>query len=269
MSELVLFNTSEGVATITLNRPDRLNTMVDAFLDQLLSHLEQAADDERVRAVILTGAGKAFCAGGDLSAGVGGRVGGAGSEAEATGRLRRYMRTAQLLHEMPKVTIAAVRGACAGAGLSLACAADIRIASRTAVFATAFVNVGLSGDFGGTWTLSRIIGPARARSAYLLSDRIDATAALDMGLVSTVVDDEELAGHATELAQRVAAGASFALAQIKANLNDANEMTFLDFLEVEAARHIRCSRTSEAKEATAAFLEKRAPRYERSGGGAR
>ncbi|MGH3663966.1 MAG: enoyl-CoA hydratase/isomerase family protein, partial [Micromonosporaceae bacterium] len=256
MAELVRYEQADGVATVTMNRPERLNTMTDAFLEELLAALERAAEENDVRAAILQGSGKAFCAGGDLKQGIGGGVGGAGSVTAATGNLRRYMRTAQLLHEMPKPTIAAVHGACAGAGLSLACAADLRLASRSAVFATAFVTVGLSGDFGGTWTLSRIVGSARARQAYLLADRLDAATALTWGLVSEVLDDnDQLRQRAAELAQRLADGPPAATMAVKANLNDAEEVSFAEALEREAARHIACSRNSEAAEATRAFLE--------------
>jgi 2-(1,2-epoxy-1,2-dihydrophenyl)acetyl-CoA isomerase len=259
MPSLATYDVSDGVAVVTMNRPDRLNTMVDEMLEDLLSALEEAAGDQDARAVILTGAGRAFCAGGDLSAGVGGGVGGNDSQATTTGRLRRYMRTAQLLHEMDKPTIAAVRGACAGAGLSLAAACDVRYAGQSAVFATAFINVGLSGDFGGTWTLSRILGAGRAREAYLLSPRIDAQRALDIGLVSEVIADDELDAHVRSVAQRLAHGPQTALRLIKANLNDAERVSFAEALEGEAARHIACSRTEEAREATEAFLGKRPP----------
>lgn len=260
---LVLTERDEGLAVVTMNRPDRLNTMVDEMLEQLLSSLEEVAEDDDVRAIILMGAGRAFCAGGDLAAGVGGNVGGSGPVTNATGNLRRFMRTAQLLHDMPKPTIAAVRGACAGAGLSLACAADIRVASTTAVFATAFVTVGLSGDFGGTWTLSRILGPGRARAAYLLSERIDADEALRIGLVHSVVADDQLEVRSRGLARQMAAGPATALRLAKANLNDAERLSFAELLDIEAERHIACSRTGEAAEATAAFLEKRPARFAR------
>lgn len=260
MTELADYAAADGVAVVTLNRPERLNAMTDELLEALLAALERAAADDGVRAVVLCGAGRAFCAGGDLKEGVGGGVGGDGPVPTASGNLRRYMRTAQLLREMPKPTIAAVQGACAGAGLSLACAADLRVAAPSAVFATAFVSVGLSGDFGGTWALTGLVGSARAREAYLLADRIPAPRALAIGLVSEVVDDEDaLLGRAGELAARLAALSVPAVRAVKANLNDAQEVGFREALEREAFRHIECSRTPEAREATQAFLEKRAP----------
>jgi 2-(1,2-epoxy-1,2-dihydrophenyl)acetyl-CoA isomerase len=254
---LALYDVADAVATITLNRPQRLNTMTDELLEDTLVAAERAADDTAARVVVLTGAGRAFCAGGDLAEGVGGGVGGNGAIPEAAGNLRRYMRIAQLLHEMPKPTIAAVRGACAGAGLSLACAADLRYAGESAVFATAFVNVGLSGDFGGTWTLTRVIGPARAREAYLLSDRIDAAEAARIGLVSAVVADDELSAHVAAVARRLAELPPIALRLVKENLNDALRLSFPELVDREALRHITASRTEDAREATAAFLEKR------------
>ena len=169
------------------------------------------------------------------------------------------MRTAELLHEMPKPTIAAINGACAGAGLSLACACDLRYASASAVFNTAFLNVGLSGDFGGTWTLTRIVGTARARAAYLLAERFDADEAHRIGLVSEVLGDEELGDHVRGVAERLATQPQQALRSMKANLNDALELSFGEALDPEAIRHIGSGRTDDAREATAAFLEKRAP----------
>jgi 2-(1,2-epoxy-1,2-dihydrophenyl)acetyl-CoA isomerase len=258
---LALYDVTGRVATITMNRPERLNTMTDEFLDALLEAVERAADDGGVDVVVLTGAGRAFCAGGDLSGGAGSGIGGTGGPTEAERNLRTYMRIAHLLHKMPKPTIAAVRGACAGAGLSLACAADLRYASRSAVFVTAFLNAGVSGDFGGTWTLSRIIGPAQARAAYLLSPRIDAEEAGRIGLITEVVDDDALEGRVAEIAAQLAAAPQTALRLMKANLNDALELPLSDLLDREAARHIICARTPDAAEASAAFIEKRTPVY--------
>ena len=150
-----------------------------------MAALEQAAEDDAVRAVILTGTGRAFCAGGDLR---GMAAGGNGNRPKTTegsiARLRGAMRTSQLMHGMGKVTFAAINGACAGAGLAWACACDIRYAADNAVFNTAFMTAGLSGDFGGTWSLSRIVGPAKARELYLLAEKFDATEAARIGLVS-------------------------------------------------------------------------------------
>jgi 2-(1,2-epoxy-1,2-dihydrophenyl)acetyl-CoA isomerase len=216
--------------------------------------------------VILTGTGRAFCAGGDLqgfaqreTAGDGAARGAPrGLEAEFR-RLRGSMRTSQLLREMPKVTFAAINGACAGAGLAWACAADIRYCAESAVFNTAFMTAGLSGDFGGTWTLPRIVGPARARELYLLSEKFRAPEAERIGLVSAVLPDAELLPFVRARAERVAGFAPLTVRAIKANLDDALDVSFATMLDREADRHTRCGRTEDAREAARAFLEKRPP----------
>ena len=261
MGDLVLYESADGVGTVTMNRPEALNTMTEPFLEDLLVAMERAADDEDVRVVVLMGAGRAFCAGGDLRQGAGAGVGQDGSVAEAAAVIRRLMRSAELLHTMGKPTLAAIRGACAGAGLSLACAADLRIASENAVFLSAFVKVGLSGDFGGTWSLSRVIGPARAREAYLLSEPIDAVEAKSIGLVSAVVAEAEFDARVASVARTLADGPTLALRLAKENLNDALSLEFSQLLDREAERFIITARTADAREATAAFLEKRAPRF--------
>jgi 2-(1,2-epoxy-1,2-dihydrophenyl)acetyl-CoA isomerase len=171
------------------------------------------------------------------------------------------MRSSQLLREMPKVTFAAINGACAGAGLAWACAADIRYCAASAVFNTAFMTAGLSGDFGGTWTLSRIVGPARARELYLLAEKFRAPDAERLGLVSAVLPDEELLPFVRAKAERVAGFAPLTVRAIKANLNEALDVSFSTMLDREAERHIGCGRTEDAKEAAKAFLEKRQPMF--------
>jgi len=266
MDEVVQYAVDQGVATITLNRPEHLNTMSGPLLEQATAALERATDDGGVRAVILTGAGRAFCAGGDLQGMAGDRP--AGLERVSAGdgtvqadvaRLRRAMRTSQLLRDMPKVTFAAINGACAGAGLAWACAADIRYCAASAVFNTAFMTAGLSGDFGGTWTLPRIVGPARARELYLLAEKFRAEEALRIGLVSAIIPDDELMPFVRAKAERVAGFAPLTMRAIKANLNDALDLGFAAMLDREAERHIACSRTEDAREAARAFLEKRPP----------
>ena len=271
MESTVLYEVDGRVATITLNRPEHLNTMNEALLKEALAALEEAASDDAVRAVILTGAGRGFCAGGDLQGMAAPRsasaVVGATSESapNATAgerskarpiesdiaNLRRNVRTSQLLHDMPKVTFAAINGPCAGAGLAWACAADIRYCSESAVFNTAFMTAGLSGDFGGTWTLPRIVGPAKARELYLLAEKFRAADAEWLGLVSAVLD------FVRAKAERVAGFAPLTLNAIKANLNDGLDLNFSTQLDHEAERHVRMGRTEDAKEAAKAFLEKR------------
>lgn len=258
---MVEYTSSEGIGVLTLNRPEHMNTMTAEFLENALSAFERAAEDPTTRVVILTGSGRAFCAGGDLAAGPGGAVSGEGPLITRTGRLRRFMTTSQLLRDMPKVTIAAVNGACAGAGLSWACAADLRIAADSARFATAYINAGLSGDFGGTWLLPRLIGSSKARELYLLSKPINAAEAQRIGLVAEVVASEDLQARAVQIATDLAARAPIALRLMKANLRDHEEMSWPAALDSESARHALCASTADATEAAAAFIGKRKPVY--------
>jgi 2-(1,2-epoxy-1,2-dihydrophenyl)acetyl-CoA isomerase len=249
------------VATITINRPERANTMTPELLTEAVQVLERLAASPDVRVVILTGAGRAFCAGGDLSRGPGGAVNGDGPLHEQTKVLRGFMRASELLHSMSAVTIAAVNGACAGAGLSLACAADLRFSSSTARYNTAFLNAGLPGDFGGTWLLPRIIGWGRAYEKYLLSQPFSAEEAHRIGLVSAVFEPELLMAEVQEIATRLAAAAPLALTAMKQNLRDASGSDFVRALDDEARRHAYCATTEDAAEAARAFIEKRPPSY--------
>jgi 2-(1,2-epoxy-1,2-dihydrophenyl)acetyl-CoA isomerase len=259
--DLVLYQQERAVATVVLNRPDRLNAMTADLLEATLSALESAAADDTVRVVIFTGAGRAFCVGGDLAAGLEG-INGPPPLTSQIGRLRRFMRTTELLHDMPKITIAAINGPCAGAGLAWASACDLRYASASAVFNTAFLAAAVSGDFGGTWTLPRIVGSAKARELYLLAERFDAAEALRIGLVSGVLPPDELLPHARRVSDRIASFAPLALSRVKENLNDAERCSLQEHLEAEAARHAFCCATRDAKEAAEAFVQKRAPSFQ-------
>ena len=239
VAELVLLEQSGGIAEVTLNRPTKLNALSIGLLEELLDVLLRVADEPAVRVVVLSGAGRAFSAGGDRNDPD--DPWGAGLE-EDTALLRRLMESARLLHEMPKITVAAVNGPCAGGALALACACDLRFAAASARFTTAFTKVGLSGDFGGTWTLSRIVGPAKARELYLLADVIDATEAHRIGLVSAVVEDDDLLPHVRRQAERLAEAAPGALVAMKQNLNDALRLRFDELLDREAERQVLSAR---------------------------
>lgn len=257
----VLYEVAGAVATITLNRPDRLNAMGGQMIPDALDAIERAAGDDAIRVVVLTGAGRGFCAGGDLSGGAGGGLEGPSPVDTKIRHLRDFMRSSQLLVDMPKVTIAAINGACAGAGLSWGCACDLRYAAQSAKFTTAFVNAGLSGDFGGTWLLPRIVGSAKARELYLLGERFGAAEAARLGLVARVVPDEQLRAHVAGVATALLGKAPVALARIKANLNDAEHLSFSEALDHEADRHVCTAQTGDAVEAARAFIEKREPRF--------
>lgn len=260
MSDVLQLDLTDGVATLTLDRPDRRNAMDEALAEAVLRALERVSEDGAVRCVVLTGAGGHFSVGGDLEAGAGGITGDTPTPEVVTG-LRMAMRSSQLLHEMPKPTVAAIRGACAGAGLSWACACDLRYASDTARFNTAFAQAGVSGDFGGTWTLPRIVGPGKARELYFLAEKFGADEAHRIGLVSRVWPDDEFDDRVGEVATRLAGMAPLALAAVKANLNDSAGSSFTEQLDREARRHAATARTADAAEAAMAFLEKRPARF--------
>lgn len=258
MPDAVLCERSDGVATVTLNRPDRMNTMNSQLLDELLETMESVADDDDVRVVVLTGEGRAFCAGGDLQAMP---TGGDSLDAQIQ-ELARQQRSSLLLHEMPKVTIAAVNGACAGAGLTLACAADLRISASSAVFRTAFLSAGMPGDFGGTWSLPRLLGESRARELYLLNEKLTADRAQELGLVARVYEDDEFSDRVTEVARSLIATPPLTLRAMKQNLNGNPSLPFQEALAREAKEQVTIANTDDAAEAWAAFLEKRTPVFQ-------
>jgi len=250
----------DGVATLTMNRPERRNAMSSPMLDAMLDALKRYADDVDVRVVVLTGAGNGFCSGGDIKAMAGGTgPTAAGTLEDQAQLLRGQMEIPRLLHELPKPTIAMVSGAAAGAGLSLALACDMRIASDNAKFTTAFAKVGYSGDFGGSYFLTHLVGTAKARELYLTADLIDAQAAHGMGLVNHVVEDADLESETGALAARLASGPPIAYRYIKRNMNAALTATLPEMLDQEAWNHTRCGLTKDHREAVSAFLEKRAP----------
>ena len=261
MSATVLYQTDGPIATVTLNRPDRLNAMNRELITAAVEVFEKAASDPSVRVLILTGAGKGFCAGGDLAGFAGGEFKQPQPLAQRVAELRRSMRTSQILRESDMVTIAAINGACAGAGFSWALACDLRYAAASAKFSSAFLNAGLSGDFGGTYNLTRILGTAKARELYLLAERFDATEAERIGLVSRTLPDAELMNHVHGVARKLADSAPIALREIKRNLNDALRLSFSEALDREAERHSFCGTTEDNTEAAKAFLEKRKPAF--------
>lgn len=245
-----------GVAVLTLNRPERLNALSPAMLEALTEALERIGTDETVGCVVLTGAGRGFCAGGDVKAMAQSQD--AGWE-QRHAYLQKVHKVPRLLHTLPKVVIAAVNGPCFGAGFSLALACDLRIAGRSARFGTAFAKVGLAGDHGGSWTLTRLVGPARARELFLLAEELDAAAALAQGIVNRVCDDADLAEQALALARRLADGPRVALGYIKQNLLAAETESLQAVLDLEALHQAKAGFTEDHHEARQAFVEKRAP----------
>jgi 2-(1,2-epoxy-1,2-dihydrophenyl)acetyl-CoA isomerase len=259
MHEDLLEAVEEGVATLTMNRPDRLNALSRPMMEALQAALSRLGGDPAVGAVVLTGRGRAFCAGGDVKAMAERATDDGGGLEERAHDLRRRMEIVRSLHEMPKPTIAMVRGAAAGAGLGLALACDLRLAGTSARFTTAFARVGFSGDFGGSFFLTRLVGTARARELYFTADVMDAERALALGLVNRVVPDDALEAATRELATRLARGPRIALGYMKRNLNAAERGALDEVLDLEAWHQTRCAFTEDHREAARAFVEKREP----------
>ena len=243
----------EAVLTLTLNRPDVLNAFDEAMHEAFSTALAQAGDDA-VRAVVITGAGRGFCVGQDVAALTG---------PEAIGELlrRRYNPNILALRALRKPVIAAVNGAAAGAGLALASACDVRICARPAVFVPAFVSIGLVPDSGATWFLTRILGPARALEWLASGRRLVADEARAWGLVSEVLEPDELAGRAAALAAELAALPTAAIGLHKQLFDRAPASTLADQLELEAALQTAAAGTADFAEGLAAFREKRPPRF--------
>jgi 2-(1,2-epoxy-1,2-dihydrophenyl)acetyl-CoA isomerase len=256
MSDLIE-TIENGIATLTFNRPERLNALSTPIMQGLLDGLPRLAGDPTVKVVILTGNGRAFCAGGDVKSMAEG--GERRSAPEATAHLRSRMEVSRILHELPKPTIAMINGPAAGAGLALALACDLRIAGTSARLVTAFVKVGFSGDFGGSYFLTRLIGTARARELYFTGRPVDADEASRLGLVNRVVPDDQLHDATMELAQSLAQGPQIALSLMKRNMNCAENAGLAELLDMEAVHQVQTGRTEDHREAAKAFVEKRAP----------
>jgi 2-(1,2-epoxy-1,2-dihydrophenyl)acetyl-CoA isomerase len=258
----LLATLDEGVLTLTLNRPDARNAMsgeMNAALQAQLAWAELAAE---VKVIVLTGAGKGFCAGGDVK-GMAARGDGTVGNNTIDGKIHQQRlnqrATAGKLFRMPKPTIAALPGAAAGAGFSLALACDMRVMSSTAIMTTAFARVGFSGDYGGTYFLTQLVGSAKARELYFLSDRVSADEALRLGLANWVVEPDQLQAKAMEIARRLANGPTVAYRYMKENLNRAMSGEVEDCLDLEATHHVHCGQTEDHREATKAFVDKREP----------
>ncbi len=251
----LLEETADGVTVLTFNRPDRLNALSEAMLAALCEALPRLGADPAVGAIVLTGAGRGFCAGGDIK-----RMAEAEQAMEQRHEALRWRHEAvRLLRTIGTVVIAAVNGPAAGAGLGLALACDLRLAARAASFRTAFAAVGFSGDFGGSWSLTRLVGTAKAREMYYLNTSIDAAEAERLGLVTRVVDDAALLPEAMAMARQIAAGPRVAFSYMKRNLHAAETEPLGTVLDMEALGQARTGTTEDHREAARAFVEKRAP----------
>jgi 2-(1,2-epoxy-1,2-dihydrophenyl)acetyl-CoA isomerase len=260
ISDTILFVSADGVATLTLNRPEKLNAFTDEMLAALAEALKQAERDETVRCIVITGSGRAFSAGQDLAS---------VRERDADGGMsfrdhlqHAYNPIIRRLRAMEKPVIAAVNGVAAGAGASLALACDLRLAAESASFIQAFIGVGLIPDNGATWFLPQMIGFPRAFELAVTGRRLTAAEALTLGLVNRVVADEALADAAGETAAQLAAAPTKAIGLTKRAMNRALLTTLDEALDYEAQLQEIAGRTADHREGVAAFLEKRPPRFE-------
>ena len=255
----------DRVAILTMNRPERRNALSGEMLSGLAIALNEAETAADIGCIVLTGAGGAFCAGGDVKGMDSGNrskdTAPASIDARIHGQRLSQRNTAGRIYEMPKPVVGSIPGAAAGAGLSLALACDLRIASEKALLVTAFARVGFSGDYGGTFFLTQLVGPAKARELYYLSERIDAKQAEQLGLVNRVVAESALEEQTLELARRLANGPTVAYRYMKENINRAVTGEFGDCIDLEATHHVHTGLTEDHREATRAFVEKREPSF--------
>jgi 2-(1,2-epoxy-1,2-dihydrophenyl)acetyl-CoA isomerase len=262
----LLATLEEGVLTLTLNRPEARNAMSAQMTEALATQLHLAERNSEVRCIVLTGAGKGFCAGGDvkgMAAAGDGTVGDQTIDAAIHRQRLNQRATSGRLYTMPKPTLAALPGAAAGAGLALALACDMRIMSEAAILTTAFAKVGFSGDYGGTFFLTQLVGTAKARELYYLSERVSAEEALRLGLTNWVCPPGDLTAETKAIAQRLARGPGVAYRYMKENLNRAiSSGDLYDCMDLEATHHVHCGQTEDHRNATKAFVEKRPPLFQ-------
>ena len=257
---LILEQRHEGIAVLVMNRPDRLNALNNELASALNEALGRIAGDDSVHVVAITGAGRAFCAGGDLGALGKGRQTGATHELEPL--LRAGMQMVLKMRTMPQPVIAAVNGAAAGAGMNIALAADIRIATEEATFGQNFAKVGLFPDYGGTYFLPQLVGPAKAAELFYTGDMIDAKTALTFGLVNEVVPAAQLEAAVKTLAQKIAQGPSLPIRAVKKALFASQEKELAQALDNEVREQVRCYLSHDCNEGIRAFFEKRPPKFQ-------
>jgi 2-(1,2-epoxy-1,2-dihydrophenyl)acetyl-CoA isomerase len=262
MSAHLIESREGGVATLTMNRPESRNAMSGDMMQGLSEALPRLAADPAVRCVVLTGAGGAFCAGGDVKGFASNAAGGGEFNLETRVQgLRAGMEIARWLHEMPKPTLAVIPGPAAGAGLSLALACDLRIVAEDAKLTTAFAKIGLAGDYGGSYFLTQLVGAAKARELYFTGDVISGAQALALGIVNRTAPAAQIVEAGRAWAQQLAALPTVALGYMKKNLNAAQHASLHSVLDLEAMHMIRTFMTDDHKAAARAFVEKRPPEF--------
>ena len=256
---VVLERREEGIATLVMNRPERMNALNKDLSIALNAALDRVASDPNVKVVVLAGAGRAFCAGGDLAVIGKGRQ--ENNLAELEPILRGGMQMVLKIRTMRQPVIAAVHGAAAGAGMNIALAADIRIASEDATFGQNFAKIGLFPDYGGMFFLPELIGPSRAAEMFYTGEMIDAQTALRLGLVNRVVPAAQLESETRSLAQKIAQGPSVAIEAVKRTLFGSAKERLTKILELEVEQQMKCFRSEDCAEGIRAFFEKRKPSF--------
>ena len=264
-TEELLCRLEDRVAIITLNRPNKKNALSDHLTPALRQTLLDLETKREVGCILITGSGDAFCAGGDI----GGMGGNASKDKEVSERPTAEERVRALIHKQEtltlrladhaKPTIAALPGVAAGAGLCIALACDIRVACRSAFVTTAYRNIGFSGDYGGSWLLTQLVGPSKAKELFFTGRRVQSDEALELGIFNQVFEDAVFENEALAMAKQIASGPPIAIAFMKEHINRAVTGDLRSNLAMEADRLIRCAATSDHKEAVKAFMEKRTP----------
>jgi 2-(1,2-epoxy-1,2-dihydrophenyl)acetyl-CoA isomerase len=261
-SEDLLARVEDGVAVITMNRPARRNAFSNDMVAALARVLAEVELSDEVGCVVLTGAGGAFSAGGDVKAMASSDRAPVPVDVAIHRQRLNQQATSGKLWRMPKPTIAQIPGPAAGAGLALALACDLRYAADAAIFTTAFARVAFAGDYGGTWFLTRLVGPAKAKELYYFSERLTADQALALGLVNAVFPADDLEEAVMDRARRLAEGPSIAYRYMKENLNRAVQGSLEECMDLEVTHHIHTGLTEDHREAARAFVEKRDPRFQ-------
>lgn len=259
MSDTVQLDVTGAVATVTLNRPEGMNALTNEMKEALLEVVASVRDDDAVRAVVLTGTGRAFCVGQDLREHA--ALIEAGDGAPLRTVAQHYNPLVTMLASLPKPTVAAVNGSAAGAGLGLACACDFRIGAAGARWTTAFTGIGLTADSGLSWTLPRLVGAGRATALLMLAEPFTTEQGLDMGLLNAVVAPDQVLSVATELATRLAAGPTAAYACVKESVAYAADAPLVEALEKEDELQTRAGATQDHVDAVRSFLAKQAPAF--------
>lgn len=252
--ETIHYDVDGVLATITLNRPDRLNSITNMMMRELYDCLNIVAQDDSIRVLLFTGSGRGFCPGVDL------KVSSSGERQQPFSK--QCFHITSLLHEMPKVTVAAINGACAGAGFGWACACDLRYATASAVFNSAFLGVAISGDMAGPWLLPRIVGATKARELFFLPGKFGAAEAERIGLVLKTFADETFRDDVNAIVEQLTKSAPLAICEMKRNFVNAENMPLRDYIEIETERHSRTGASADCREAFLAFVEKREAKFQ-------